>query len=63
MDDYNHKTLIGKKFILKYPESETKVTGKVIAIHGQDKSKLIRLRFDSGGMSSYAIHQKIQIIL
>ncbi|NHJ86165.1 MAG: hypothetical protein FK734_11935 [Asgard group archaeon] len=63
LDDYNHLALVGKKFTLEFPENETVVKGTVLGIHGQKKSKLLRLGFDNSGMTSYAITQIIEIEL
>ncbi len=62
-DEYNHKTLIGKKFIIKFPESEATAKGIVIGIHGKDKSKQVRLRFIKSGMTAHALNQIAEIQL
>ncbi len=63
LDEYNHKALIGKKFIIKFPESEATAKGTVIGIHGKDKSKQVRLRFTKSGMTAYAINLIAEIQL
>ena len=56
LDDYNHKALIGKKFVLKFPDSEASAKGVVTGIHGKSHSKLVRIRFDNAGMSGHALN-------
>jgi ribosomal protein L35AE/L33A len=56
LDDYNHKALIGKKFILKFPDSDASAKGVVTAIHGKSHSKQVRIRFDKAGMSAHALN-------
>ncbi|MCK5183006.1 MAG: hypothetical protein KAJ76_02740 [Candidatus Heimdallarchaeota archaeon] len=56
LDDCNHKTLIGKKFVLEFPDSEAIAKGVVTGIHGKSKSRLVRIRFDNAGMSGYALN-------
>ncbi|TET30862.1 MAG: hypothetical protein E3J70_03605 [Candidatus Heimdallarchaeota archaeon] len=56
LDDYNHKALIGKKFVLNFPDSEASAKGVVTGIHGKSKSKLVRIRFDNAGMSGHALN-------
>jgi len=57
LDDYNHKALIGKKFVLEFPNSDALARGVVVATHGKDSSKQVRIRFDNAGMTAYAINQ------
>lgn len=61
LDDYNHKALIGKKFTLEFPDSDASLSGTVIAVHGQDKNKQVRVRFDSSGMTAHAINHIAEI--
>ncbi len=56
LDDYNHKTLIGKKFVLEFPDSEAIAKGVVTGIHGKSKSRMVRIRFDNAGMSGHALN-------
>lgn len=56
LDDYNHKALIGKKFVLKFPDSEASAKGVVTAIHGKSGSKHVRIRFDNAGMTAHALN-------
>lgn len=63
LDEYNHKALIGKKFKVKFPETGTTINGTVIGIHGQDKTKQVRLRFNKGGMTAHALNQIAEIQL
>ncbi len=56
LDDCNHKTLIGKKFVLDFPNSEATAKGVVTGIHGKSKSRQVRIRFDNAGMSAHALN-------
>lgn len=56
LDDYNHKALIGKKFVLKFPNSEASAKGVVTGIHGKSNSKQVRIRFDNAGMTGHALN-------
>lgn len=56
LDDYNHKALIGKKFVLKFPDSDASAKGVVTGIHGKSSSKQVRIRFDNAGMSGHALN-------
>jgi ribosomal protein L35AE/L33A len=56
LDDYNHKALIGKKFVLKFPNSEASAKGVVTGIHGKSSSKQVRIRFDNAGMTGHALN-------
>lgn len=56
LDDCNHKTLIGKKFVLEFPNSEATAKGVVTGIHGKSKSRQVRIRFDNAGMSGHALN-------
>ena len=56
LDDCNHKTLVGKKFVLEFPNSEATAKGVVASIHGKSKSRLVRIRFDNAGMSAHALN-------
>lgn len=56
LDDCNHKTLIGKKFVLEFPNSEATAKGVITGIHGKSKSRLVRIRFDNAGMSGHALN-------
>ncbi len=56
LDDCNHKALIGKKFVLEFPDSEATAKGVVTGIHGKSKSRQVRIRFDNAGMSAHALN-------
>ncbi len=56
LDDYNHKALIGKKFVLKFPNSEASAKGVITGIHGKSKSKQVRIRFENAGMTGHALN-------
>ncbi len=56
LDDYNHKALIGKKFVLEFPDSDATAKGVVTAIHGKSGARQVRIRFDNAGMSAYALN-------
>ena len=56
LDECNHKTLIGKKFVLEFPDSDATAKGVVTGIHGKSKSRLVRIRFDKVGMSGHALN-------
>lgn len=56
LDDYNHKALIGKKFVLNYPDSDAIAKGVVTAIHGKSGARQVRIRFDNAGMSARALN-------
>lgn len=56
LDDCNHKTLIGKKFVLEFPNSEATAKGVITGIHGKSKSRLVRIRFNNAGMSGHALN-------
>lgn len=63
IEEYNHKTLVGKRFVLNFSESDATATGIVTAIHGQTRNKQVRLRFEKAGMTSHAINQIVEIQL
>ncbi len=63
IEEYNHKALVGKRFILNFSESDAVASGLVTAVHGQPKNKQVRLRFEKAGMTSHAINQIIEIQL
>jgi ribosomal protein L35AE/L33A len=63
LDDYNHKALLGKKLIIKFPNSDVEAKATIIAVHGQIKSRLVRIRFNNKGMTAYAINQIAEIQL
>ncbi|MBK5113507.1 MAG: hypothetical protein JJE41_07740, partial [Candidatus Heimdallarchaeota archaeon] len=54
--DYNHKALIGKKFVLEFPDSEAIAKGVVTGTHGKSGSRQVRIRFDNAGMSAHALN-------
>jgi ribosomal protein L35AE/L33A len=56
LDDYNYKALIGKKFVLEFPDSEAIAKGVVTSTHGKSGSKQVRIRFDNAGMSAHALN-------
>ena len=56
LDDYNHKALIGKKFVLEVPDSDATAKGVVTAIHGKSGARQVRIRFDNAGMSAHALN-------
>ena len=61
IEEYNHKALVGKRFILNFSESDAVASGLVTAVHGQPRNKQVRLRFEKAGMTSHAINQIIEI--
>ncbi|MHA1124931.1 MAG: hypothetical protein ACTSO7_10375 [Candidatus Heimdallarchaeota archaeon] len=61
IEEYNHKALVGKRFVLNFSESDAVATGIVTAVHGQPRNKQLRLRFEKAGMTSHAINQIIEI--
>lgn len=61
IDDFNHKALVGKKFTLKFPDSEATAKGVVISLHGQTRNKQVRLRFENSGMTAHALNQIAEI--
>ena len=63
IDEYNHKALVGKRFVLNFSESDATATGIVTAIHGQTRNKQVRLRFEKAGMTAHAINQIVEIQL
>ncbi|MCE7746236.1 MAG: hypothetical protein GPJ52_13990 [Candidatus Heimdallarchaeota archaeon] len=48
--------MIGKKFVLEYPDSDATAKGVVTSIHGKSKSRQVRIRFDKAGMSAHALN-------
>lgn len=56
LDDYNHKALIGKKFVLNFPDSDATAKGVVTAIHGKSGARQVRIRFNNAGMSARALN-------
>ena len=61
LDDFNHKALVGRKFTIDFAESDATAKGVVVAIHGKDSSKQVRIRFDNAGMAGQAINQIAEI--
>ena len=61
LEDYNHKALVGNRFVLKFSESDAIATGIVTAVHGQARNKQLRLRFEKSGMSGHAINEIVEI--
>lgn len=61
LDDFNHKALVGRKFTLKFEESDAIAKGIVVATHGQIKNKQVRIRFQNAGMAGKAINQIAEI--
>ncbi|MHA1244900.1 MAG: hypothetical protein ACTSXA_04670 [Candidatus Heimdallarchaeota archaeon] len=61
LEEYNHKALVGKRFILNFSESDAVASGLVTAVHGQPRNNQVRLRFEKAGMTSHAINQIIEI--
>jgi ribosomal protein L35AE/L33A len=62
-ESQNHYDLVGKQFIVEFPDSEKTVKGVVTAVHGQPKSKRIRLKFSGAGMTAHALNQIAKIEL
>ena len=63
LDDFNHKALVGRKFVLKFQDSDATASGVVLALHGQEKNKQLRIRFKGKGMSAHALNQIAEIQL
>ncbi|MHA1212288.1 MAG: hypothetical protein ACTSSH_07490 [Candidatus Heimdallarchaeota archaeon] len=63
LDDCNHKALIGKKLVLEFSDSDAVAKATVVATHGQDKNRQVRIRFDKKGMTAHAINQIAEIYL
>jgi ribosomal protein L35AE/L33A len=63
LDDYNHKALLGKKLTVKFPNSDVEAKATIVAVHGQIKNRLVRIRFNNKGMTAHAINKIAEIQL
>ncbi|MEA2071426.1 MAG: hypothetical protein U9O98_09060 [Asgard group archaeon] len=63
LTDYNPASLVGKKFLLEFEESDALAKGKVTDVHGQPKKQRVLIRFSNKGMTAHALNQVIKIFL